>query len=364
MFEIASLVRDGGAPRCRTGRAGASGAPGAARSSTMPTSWSSRCASRCGAGPTTRFAPLLRSRGRRGGRVGGGGFLLTCSPTAAPAGPLGRLQVVRRLCWWTARRNGSRRSADAADRARPAAAGAEDTDDFLVAVDRVAGAGARGRRRRAARCATRRCSTRRISASCTCIPKSAGRWRRRGRAQARQPDRPRHRAGRLRHERCRSSYRRRRGLPPGGAEAVGGKALNLSRMAEAGLPVPPAFVLPTSWCRALRAARPTRRRWRRRWMPASPGWKRRPAPLRRRAAAAAGSVRSGAAVSMPGMLETVLDVGMNRPPSRACCGSPATRAWPGTATAGWCRAMPRWSRPCRSAPFDDAGGGAGAGRDR
>ena len=38
-------------------------------------------------------------------------------------------------------------------------------------------------------------------------------------------------------------------LAKGGAEEVGNKAWNLMRLAEAGLPVPPAFVLPTSWCR-------------------------------------------------------------------------------------------------------------------
>jgi pyruvate,orthophosphate dikinase len=35
----------------------------------------------------------------------------------------------------------------------------------------------------------------------------------------------------------------------GGAAEVGNKAWNLMLMAQAGLPVPPAFVLPTSWCR-------------------------------------------------------------------------------------------------------------------
>src|ERR1700684_2078027 len=37
-------------------------------------------------------------------------------------------------------------------------------------------------------------------------------------------------------------------LAPGGADEVGNKAWNLMRMARAGLPVPPAFVLPTAWC--------------------------------------------------------------------------------------------------------------------
>jgi pyruvate,orthophosphate dikinase len=104
-------------------------------------------------------------------------------------------------------------------------------------------------------------------------------------------------------------------LPAGGAADVGNKAWNLMRMAEAGLPVPPGFVLPTSWCRARRGhdgddcdddalqralsvgiAR----------LEASTGVgfgsPRHPLLV---------SVRSGAAVSMPGMLETVLDVGLN-----------------------------------------------------
>ena len=95
------------------------------------------------------------------------------------------------------------------------------------------------------------------------------------------------------------------------ADAVGAKASNLARMAALGLPVPPAFVLPVSLCAAivdgdrhakqklsdgltegiafLEAA--TGRKF---------GDRRRPLLV---------SVRSGAARSMPGMLDTVLDVG-------------------------------------------------------
>ncbi len=36
---------------------------------------------------------------------------------------------------------------------------------------------------------------------------------------------------------------------PAAPQEVGNKAWNLMLMAQAGLPVPPAFVLPTSWCR-------------------------------------------------------------------------------------------------------------------
>ena len=99
-------------------------------------------------------------------------------------------------------------------------------------------------------------------------------------------------------------------LAGGGAAQVGNKAWNLMRMAQAGLPVPPAFVLPTAWCQ--------------RTSPADPAALR--VALGRGIAgleAASGlgfgaarrpllvSVRSGAAVSMPGMMETVLDVGLN-----------------------------------------------------
>lgn len=91
---------------------------------------------------------------------------------------------------------------------------------------------------------------------------------------------------------------------------VGNKAANLMRLAGLGLAVPPAFVLPTNW-----------------WCPDIAAGD---APLRKALAdgvavleAAAGltfggtrrpllvSVRSGAPVSMPGMLDTVLNVGLN-----------------------------------------------------
>ena len=101
-------------------------------------------------------------------------------------------------------------------------------------------------------------------------------------------------------------------LPAGGKEEVGNKAWNLMRMAKAGLPVPAAFVLPTEWCRLHRAGR------------LDPGALRRTLDVgisRLEAANGLGfgaprrpllvSVRSGAATSMPGMMETVLDIGLN-----------------------------------------------------
>lgn len=98
---------------------------------------------------------------------------------------------------------------------------------------------------------------------------------------------------------------------PAGAERMGFKAYNLARMAALGLPVPPAFVLGTAWCaeplRRNRASLPAT------WEPglqalqlalARPlkfGDARRPLLL---------SVRSGAPVSMPGMMETLLNIGL------------------------------------------------------
>jgi pyruvate, orthophosphate dikinase len=93
-----------------------------------------------------------------------------------------------------------------------------------------------------------------------------------------------------------------------GAEEVGNKAWNMMRMARAGLPVPPAFVLPTAWCGRTDAAAklPEALAQGVRLLEGAThhafGGARRPLLV---------SVRSGAAVSMPGMMETVLDVGLN-----------------------------------------------------
>ena len=107
------------------------------------------------------------------------------------------------------------------------------------------------------------------------------------------------------------------GCGPGGpqqgtAEAMGFKAFNLARMAQAGVAVPAAFVLGTRYCREFFARgaaldEPTRTAVQscvRRLEAASGlgfGSQRRPLLV---------SVRSGAPVSMPGMMETVLDVGL------------------------------------------------------
>ncbi len=96
-------------------------------------------------------------------------------------------------------------------------------------------------------------------------------------------------------------------------EIAGNKAAELWRMSHIGLNVPPAFVLPTTLCaavnqgdaKALEAVEHALR----------DGVARLEAAVQRRFGDARApllvSVRSGAAQSMPGMLETILDVGLN-----------------------------------------------------
>jgi pyruvate, orthophosphate dikinase len=96
------------------------------------------------------------------------------------------------------------------------------------------------------------------------------------------------------------------------AEVVGNKGANLIRMAQAGLPVPPGFVLPTSLCRKYllsgqqlpKGTGETLRAGIREIEKAAGlcfGGDRRPLLV---------AIRSGAPVSMPGMLETILNVGL------------------------------------------------------
>jgi pyruvate, orthophosphate dikinase len=123
-------------------------------------------------------------------------------------------------------------------------------------------------------------------------------------------------------------------LPPGGAEEVGNKAWNLMRMAAAGLPVPSGLVLPTSWCRAQHAPQTTE---------AAQGSALSEGIAQLEATTRLGfgsprkpllvSVRSGAAISMPGMMETVLDIGVNDDTIGGLMRLTGNLASPGTATA-------------------------------
>ncbi|MDA9437229.1 PEP/pyruvate-binding domain-containing protein [Bradyrhizobium sp. CCBAU 51627] len=95
------------------------------------------------------------------------------------------------------------------------------------------------------------------------------------------------------------------------AEEIGAKAANLTRMAALGLPVPPAFVLPIKLCADVVSGRAHAAQHLR------DGLKEGLAFLESATGKRFGdrrqpllvSVRSGAARSMPGMLDTVLDVG-------------------------------------------------------
>src|SRR6516165_1094154 len=95
------------------------------------------------------------------------------------------------------------------------------------------------------------------------------------------------------------------------AEVIGAKAANLARMAALGLPVPPAFVLPVKLCADMTGNRVSAEQELRdnlkqgiAFLESATGKRfgdyRRPLLV---------SVRSGAARSMPGMLDTVLNVG-------------------------------------------------------
>lgn len=113
--------------------------------------------------------------------------------------------------------------------------------------------------------------------------------------------------------------------------AVGGKAFNLLKLAASGFPVPPGFVLPTSLCG----------QWIKKGPPSLADFRSLIAGSLQRLEREAGlgfgdarrpllvSVRSGAPVSMPGMLDTVLDVGLTRatlPGLQAMTGNPRL-AW-------------------------------------
>ena len=102
------------------------------------------------------------------------------------------------------------------------------------------------------------------------------------------------------------------GSARGSVESMGFKAFNLSRLAQIGITVPAAFVLGTGYCREFLAAggavsggtRAQIRSCVRHLEEASGlglGSSRRPLLL---------SVRSGAPISMPGMMDTVLNVGL------------------------------------------------------
>src|SRR6476659_6003289 len=98
----------------------------------------------------------------------------------------------------------------------------------------------------------------------------------------------------------------------GGRELLGGKCVSLAEMTELGIPVPAGFTITTDACRAYMASGGELE-----------GLDAQPEAAIARLEEQAGkrfgdpddplrvSVRSGAAVSMPGMMDTILNVGLN-----------------------------------------------------
>jgi pyruvate, orthophosphate dikinase len=96
-------------------------------------------------------------------------------------------------------------------------------------------------------------------------------------------------------------------------ELLGGKGANLAEMTRLGLPVPPGFIITTAACRAYHADGETVPEGL--WDQLTPSLEALEAEAGRRLGDAADplllSVRSGAPFSMPGMMDTVLNLGLN-----------------------------------------------------
>ena len=116
---------------------------------------------------------------------------------------------------------------------------------------------------------------------------------------------------------------------PGGRELLGGKGIGLAEMTALGIPVPAGFTITTDACRAtMEAGEVPEELW--------PQVDEHVARLEGKAGKRFGdatdpllvSVRSGAAVSMPGMMDTILNLGIERRRGRGARrrdGEPALR---------------------------------------
>ena len=123
---------------------------------------------------------------------------------------------------------------------------------------------------------------------------------------------------------------------------LGGKGANLAEMANLGLPVPPGFTISTEVCTAFYAND--------RDYPEGSKPQVGAALAQFEAIVGAGfgdagnpllvSVRSGARASMPGMMDTVLNLGLNDETVEGLAAHPATGASPMTATAASSRCIP------------------------
>ncbi|HEX3290614.1 MAG TPA: pyruvate, phosphate dikinase [Gaiella sp.] len=101
-------------------------------------------------------------------------------------------------------------------------------------------------------------------------------------------------------------------VAPGGRELLGGKGIGLAEMTALGIPVPAGFTVTTDACReTMRTGEPPQALW--------PEVDEHVERLQQRSGKRFGdphepllvSVRSGAAISMPGMMDTILNLGLN-----------------------------------------------------
>jgi pyruvate,orthophosphate dikinase len=131
-----------------------------------------------------------------------------------------------------------------------------------------------------------------------------------------------------------ATARRRRPTRPHDEDLLGGKGANLAEMSSLGLPVPPGFTITTEVCTlVLRTTGSTPRLA----SEVSAALAQVEKELGKRFGDAANpllvSVRSGARVSMPGMMDTVLNLGLNDTTVEGLARAPANGASPTTATA-------------------------------
>jgi len=93
-------------------------------------------------------------------------------------------------------------------------------------------------------------------------------------------------------------------------DELGGKGAGLAEMTNAGLPVPPGFTIQTELAANICVGRKFPRMWISRWKKRCNDWKTSGAEAGQRREPLLVSVRSGAKFSMPGMMDTILNLGL------------------------------------------------------
>ncbi len=138
-------------------------------------------------------------------------------------------------------------------------------------------------------------------------------------------------------------------------DVLGGKGAGLAEMTSLGLPVPPGFTISTDACRSFTSSGE---------IPAelTPAVEEALAQLEQRVGMRFGdpkapllvSVRSGARASMPGMMDTILNLGLNEATAKASRRRPATSASCSTRTAASSRCTRTWRSASSREHFEHA----------